>query len=236
MSEFSEICRGFIQQTLINLICYKWLLHVVYEKWLVLVPGTDWTWFILMWHYEVGVAKQTIFLFALGRNQTKARARGLDATGSGQGNTDQRGVGKRNPEKAVGEGWRRESGVDNGQQKEAVREGQSGWVGIPSSFVDISLEIHASVSLQMHRECNVMEPPFLHFELIEALICSFVLFLPLPRLYSCDHKEMCDTPIGTTRWITGPDRIVLRRWCNSGQRGIVTLRWKCIFLIIRFGE
>ena len=123
-----------------------------------------------------GVAKQTIFLFALGRNQTKARARGLDATGSGQGNTDQRGVGKRNPEKAVGEGWRRESGVDNGQQKEAVREGQSGWVGIPSSFVDISLEIHASVSLQMHRECNVMEPPFLHFELIEALIVLLFFF------------------------------------------------------------
>ena len=34
-----------------------------------------------------------------------------------------------------------QSGVDNGQQKEAVMEGQSGWVGIPSSFVEISLEI-----------------------------------------------------------------------------------------------
>ena len=64
----------------------------------------------------------------------------------------------------VGEG-RRKGAVDNGQQKEAVREGQSGWVGIPNSFVEISLEIHANVSLQMHRECNVTEPPFLHFEL-----------------------------------------------------------------------
>ena len=93
-------------------------------------------------------------------------------------------VGKRNSEKTVGEGWGREA-VNNGQQKEAVREGQSGWVGIPSSFVEISLEIHASVSLQMHRECSVTEPPFLHFELTEALIVClfFVLFLPLPRLY-----------------------------------------------------
>ena len=70
---------------------------------------------------------------------------------------------ERNAEKAVGEGWRR-GAVNNGQQKEAVREGQSGWVGIPSSFVEILLEIHASVSLQMHRECSVAELPFLPFE------------------------------------------------------------------------
>ena len=78
-----------------------------------------------------------------------------------------------------------QSGVDNGQQKEAVREGQTGWVGIPSSFVEISREIHASVSLLMHRECSVTELPFLHFELTQAHIVRlfFVLFLPLPRLY-----------------------------------------------------
>ena len=94
-------------------------------------------------------------------------------------------------EKAVGEGWRR-GAVDNGQQKEAVREGLSGWVGIHSNFVEISLEIHASVSLQMHRECSVTEPPFLHFELTEALIVRlfFVLFLPLLRLYFLCRKEM----------------------------------------------
>ena len=70
-------------------------------------------------------------------------------------------------------------------RRKHVREGQSGWVGIPSSFVEISLEIHASVSLLMHRRCSVTEPPFLHFELIEALIVRlfFVLFLPLPWLY-----------------------------------------------------
>ena len=58
-----------------------------------------------------------------------------------------------------------QSWADNGQQKEAAREGESGWVGIPSSFVEILLEIHASVSLQIHRECCVTELPFLCFEL-----------------------------------------------------------------------
>ena len=117
-----------------------------------------------------GCAKQTIFLFVLAWNQTKAWARDLDTTGSGQGNAGQRGVGTRNSEKAVGEG-RRRGAVDNGQQKEVVREGQSGWVGIPSSFVETSLEIHASVSLQMHREFRVTEPP------------SFTLSWPKPLLF-----------------------------------------------------
>ena len=108
--------------------------------------------------------RQADDLFALPRNQAKAWARDLDATGSGQGNAGQGGIGSRNPEKAVGKGWRRRV-VDNGQQKEAVREGQSGWVGIPSSFVEILLEIHACVSLQMYGKCSVTELPFLHFEL-----------------------------------------------------------------------
>ena len=78
-------------------------------------------------------------------------------------------------EKAVGEARRRGT-VDNGQQKEAVRDGQSGRVGIPSSSVENSLEIHACVSLQMHRKCNVTELPFLRFELTDlSPYCSFVL-------------------------------------------------------------
>ena len=46
-------------------------------------------------------------------------------------------------------------------------------------------QIHASVSLQMHRICSVTKLPFLHFEFTQAHIVrlSFVLFLPLPRLY-----------------------------------------------------
>ena len=45
----------------------------------------------------------------------------------------------------------------------AGREDRSRWVGIPSSFVEISLEIHASVSLHMHKEVHsVIESPILH--------------------------------------------------------------------------
>ena len=43
----------------------------------------------------------------------------------------------------------------------AVREGQSRWVGIPSSFVEISLEIHASVSLHLHKGMQCYITPFL---------------------------------------------------------------------------
>ena len=113
-------------------------------------------------------------------------------------------------QKWVGEGRRRRA-VDNGQQKRPVGwdrvVGQWGrqarwvrcpesttvsseedghrWVFIPRSFVEIWRKIHVSVSLQMHRECSVTEPPFLHFELTQAPIVRlfFVLFLPLPRLY-----------------------------------------------------
>ena len=45
----------------------------------------------------------------------------------------------------------------------AVREDRSRWVGIPSSFVEILLEIHASISLHMHKGMHsVTESPFLH--------------------------------------------------------------------------
>ena len=44
-----------------------------------------------------------------------------------------------------------------------VKEDQSRWVGIPSSFVEILLEIYASVSLHMHKGMHsVTESPFLY--------------------------------------------------------------------------
>ena len=43
----------------------------------------------------------------------------------------------------------------------AVREVRSRWVGIPSSFVEISLEIHASVSLHMHKGMQCYITPLL---------------------------------------------------------------------------
>ena len=87
----------------------------------------------------------------------------------------------------------------------------------------------------MHRECSVTELPFLHFELTEALIVRlfFVLFLQLPRVYFCAHKEMCDTPIGTTAWIIGLDRIVSKKLKYGGREvGIVTFVFINLILLV----
>ena len=154
--------------------------------------------------------KQTIPLSALARNQTKGlESRSPTRLEVGKG-TPEKAVRKRNPEKAVGEGWgRRESKMGSRRDQSAwdrfqaqwgrqarwvcspesttvsnEEDGQR-WVGIPSTFVEISWKIYVSVSLQMRRDCNVTEPPFLHSKLTQDQIVrlSFVLFLPLPRLY-----------------------------------------------------
>ena len=175
----------------------------------------------LTWHYEGGAPSRRSFCLFWRETKQRPELEIFDATGSGQGNANQ-GVGKRNPEKAVGEGRRRGT-VDTGQQKRpvgtrespgAVREDLSRWVSIPRGFVEISRRMHINVSLQMHRKCSVTEPPFLHLSLTQANIVHlfFVLFLPLHQLYFLYRKEMCDTPVGTTRWIAGQDRIVTKSW------------------------
>ena len=77
----------------------------------------------------------------------------------------------------------------------AVREDRSRWVGIPSSFVEISLEIHASISLHMHKGMQCYITPLLAFKLTQALLFVFSRSLDC---ISCSHEEMCDAPIGTT--------------------------------------
>ena len=59
-------------------------------------------------------------------------------------------------------------------------------------------QIHACVSLQMHREFSVTKLPFLHLELTLAHIVrlSFFLFLPLPRLYFLWPKRNVRYPSG----------------------------------------
>ena len=137
--------------------------------------------------------------------------------------TPVRRVGKRNSEKVVGEGWRRRA-IDNGQQKEAVRESQSGWVEIPSSFVEISLEIHASISLQMHRECSVTNHPSCTLSWPKSLlfVCFLFFFSHSLSCISFGHKEMYDAPIGTTRWITGQDRICSKKLMYRGAEGVLS--------------
>ena len=61
---------------------------------------------INMWHCEVRCAKQTIFLFVLARNQTKAWARDLRRDRKRVRERESI-VGKRNSEKAVDEGRRK---------------------------------------------------------------------------------------------------------------------------------
>ena len=127
----------------------------------------------------------------------------------------QSGCWKKELREAVGEGWCRRT-VDNGQQWGR----QSRWVGIPSSFLEISREIHASISLQMYRECSVMEPPFLHFELTQAhIVCSFS---PAPSVVFLVAEKKCEIPRRTTRWITGQDRIVSKKLMYWGPRGVLS--------------
>ena len=111
----------------------------------------------LLWHYVGGpLSRRSLCMFW---RETKQRPenRDLPETGSRQGNASRR-VGRRNPEKAVGDGRRwgavgsrhrtaeetsRHETESSGSEGRPVKMSQhSSW------FVEISLEIHASVSLQ----------------------------------------------------------------------------------------
>ena len=107
-----------------------------------------------------------------------------------------------------------------------MREDQSRWVGIPSSFVEISLKIHASVSLHMHKDCRVSQLNLPALELTQAHIVRlfFVLFSHSLDCISCSHKEMCDTPVGTNRWSPTKIEMFRRSWCNGGRGDIVTYK------------
>ena len=183
-------------------------------------------------------AKQTIPLTVLARNQTKAWARDLDATGSRKGTPVE--VGKRNSKKAVGKEWP----VDTGEQKWPVRmrespvpvkEDRSRWVGIPSSFVEISLEIHASVSLHMHKGNatlhNTSLAPWVNPSIF--FVCSFSSHSL--DCISCCYEEMCDTlseplvdhrprsemfeevDVSGAEWVSSHIVIWLLRWWRSAS-------------------
>ena len=107
-------------------------------------------------------------------------------------------------------------GDASGQSTPNSRSDQSAWVspvpvkedrsrrfGIPSSFVEISLEIHASVSLHMHKGNAMLHNSSLAPSVNPSPYCSFVLCsLSSHSLdcISCSYEEMCDAPIGTTSW------------------------------------
>ena len=137
------------------------------------------------------------------------------------------------PTEGVGDGWREWQSTPESRETSwheigswAVREDRSRWVGIPSSFVEISLEIHASVSLHMHKGMQCYITPLLAIWVNPSLIVRlFVCSLSSHSLdcISCSYEEMCDTPIGITRWSPTKMGNGLKKLTYSGGRvGIVT--------------
>ena len=135
--------------------------------------------------------------------------------------------------RGVGEGWR-EWPVDTGQQRdqlawdrvqELVREQQSRWVGIPSSFVEILLEIHASVSLHMHignamlhnfSYCAWINPRLI----VRLLVCSFS---PAPLIVFLVAMKKCAMPLSEPLVDHRPRREMVRRsLCIWGAEGVLS--------------
>ena len=115
-----------------------------------------------VWHYVGGPQSRRFLCLFWRETRQRVWTRDLDATGSRKETPV--GVGQRNSVKSVGDGRRRVADeVDTGQQRDQSEEIGSGRnEGRPfkmsqhsSWVVEFSLEIHASVSLHMHRECNV---------------------------------------------------------------------------------
>ena len=108
-----------------------------------------------------------------GRKAGTRKARGAVGKGTQRGSVS-------------GEGRRREA-VDNGQQKEAVRKTVKDELAFLVAFEGVSRKIYACDSLQNAQKAvqkSVTKLPFLRLELTQVhMVRSFVLFLPLPRLY-----------------------------------------------------
>ena len=105
-----------------------------------------------------------------------------------------------------------------------VKEDRSRWVGIPSCFVEISLEIHASVSLQMHKGNAMLHNSPSALELTQAY-CSFVLFLLLPWLYFLYLWRNVWCPYQNHQLITDrKEKCFRRRWRIRRAEGVLSHR------------
>ena len=175
-------------------------------------------------------AKQTFPFSVLARNQTKAWACDL------RREVD-KGMRERVGQKNLEEGsWRQQTQSGSWQStpdsrrdqsawdrvQKQVGEYQSRWVGIPSSFVEISWRMDVSVRLHMHKECRVSQLNLLAFELNQAHIVRlfFVFFLQLPWLYFLWLWRNVQCPYRYHWMIRRPRLKLFRRiWCNVGPRG-----------------
>ena len=154
-------------------------------------------------------AKQTIPLSVLARNQTKAWARNLDATGSRQRNTSQ-GVERRNPEEAVGDGRRRRAVGSRHRTSErpvAWDRVQHQWGKTSQDELAFLVALWkfregctSALVYRCTKESRVSQLNVLALELTKPIlfVCSFVLF---SHSIDCSHEEMCDivTPLAMNR-------------------------------------
>ena len=168
--------------------------------------------FCLFWRETKGLSLQSSTWPEVGKG-TRVRSWTKELRG-GVGNRRRRvAVGSRH--RTAEETSQHEIGFSSSEGKPVKMSQHATW------FVEISLEIHTSVSLQ-GMQCHNLT--YLHLSWPKPY-CSFVLcsFLPLPWLYFLCRKEMCDTPIGTTRWFTGQEVKWFKEVDVSGGRGgIVT--------------
>ena len=112
------------------------------------------------------------------------------------------------------------------RESRAVREDRSRWVGNPSSFVEISLEIHASVSLHMLKGMQCYITPLLAFELTQAHIVRLFLFFPPTLLIVfLVAMKICAMPLSEPLVDHRPRSEMVKKLTYSGGRGgIVTGR------------
>ena len=143
-----------------------------------------------MWHYVGGPPSRRSLCLFWHETRQRVSTRDLDAPGSWKGTpVEELEEGTERKSWRVGDGrGRRAVGSRHRTAEETSRHeiGSSSSEGSPvkmsqhsSGFVEFSLEIHASVSLQ-GMQCHNLT--FLHLSWPKPY-CSFVLFLPLPWLY-----------------------------------------------------
>ena len=195
-----------------------------------------------LWHYEGGAPSRRSF--CLFWRETKQRP-GLeisDETGSGVGKAGPRETRRSWKKEPRGRSWQRATERGSWESTRDSRRDQSAWDRVQQQWGKTSQdELAFLVALWKFREgctsalvyrctkeCRVSQLNLLALELIQTHIVRlfFALFSHSLDCISCSHREMCDTPIGTTRWFTGLDWNGLTKLMYSGGRGgIVTELW-----------
>ena len=163
-----------------------------------------------VWHYEGGAPSRRSFWFFFGAKPNK----GLSSSSStwievGKGTWVR--VVKRNSEKDLAKGEAEEQSTTVSRRKQWGKASQD-----ELAFLVTLLKFCKKYTLALvcictgnavsrnHPSCTLSWPKPILF------VCSLFFFShPLGCIF-CGHKEMCDAPIGTTRLITGQDRIVQR--------------------------